>query len=70
MKSQFGMVLAAVWAGLVLTGVAAEDPFAVTARLERADAAWQAVVTVDVPTGHKLYADQRFSVRIDRKSVV
>ncbi|MFZ4395745.1 MAG: cytochrome c biogenesis protein CcdA [Kiritimatiellia bacterium] len=47
----------------------ATDPFTVTARLERAGAAWQVVVGVDVPPQHVLYADQRFEVLLDGKAI-
>jgi len=47
----------------------AADPFTVTARLERAAAAWRAVVDVEVPLRHVLYADSRFAVLIDGKAL-
>jgi thiol:disulfide interchange protein len=37
--------------------VRAADPFTVTARLERANSAWQVVAVADMPPHHVLYAD-------------
>ncbi|MEI8242309.1 MAG: cytochrome c biogenesis protein CcdA [bacterium] len=47
----------------------ADDPFTVTARLDRAEAAWRVVVQVDVPPRHDLYADERFAVQVNGKAL-
>jgi thiol:disulfide interchange protein len=61
--------LAALCLICVSTFARAADPFTVTARLERASAAWQVVVDVEVPPRHVLYADRRFAVLIDGKAL-
>ena len=45
------------------------DPYTVTARLERAAAAWQVAVVVDSPPPWHVYADNRFDVSIDGHTV-
>jgi thiol:disulfide interchange protein len=56
--------------GLLAAAAArASDPFVVTARLERVQAAWQVVVDVEMPPQHDLFADQRFAVQVDGNEV-
>ena len=59
-------LLAVIFSAVLLR---AEDPYTVTARLERAGVAWQVVVVVDsLPPWH-VYADNRFAVSIDDHAV-